>query len=122
MGLLRNYFWWTYDRGSFHYDVMVTLILAFLFIAPHYINFKDTPAPPVALTASSVLVKHATDGDNRMTFEVRAADLHATDDASRQEALQRIIQPIAGQVTIQSVTPVVDTHGATIAYDADVTR
>ena len=25
--VIRSYFFWTYERGSFHYDVMVTLIL-----------------------------------------------------------------------------------------------
>ena len=40
---LKGYLFWTYTRGSFHYDVMVTLILAFIFIAPHYIDFKDKP-------------------------------------------------------------------------------
>ena len=28
--LLRSYIFWTYERGSLHYDVMVTLILLFL--------------------------------------------------------------------------------------------
>jgi len=37
MRILRSYFFWTYERGSFHYDVMVTLILAFIFITPHVI-------------------------------------------------------------------------------------
>ena len=40
---LKGYLFWTYTRGSFHYDVMVTLILAFIFIAPHFIDFKDKP-------------------------------------------------------------------------------
>src|SRR4051794_41005250 len=36
---IRGYFLWTYDRGGVHYDVMVSLILAFVFLAPHWINF-----------------------------------------------------------------------------------
>ena len=34
MKLLKSYFWWTYERGSVHFDVMVTLILLFLFVSP----------------------------------------------------------------------------------------
>ena len=41
---IKGYIFWTYDRGSFHYDVMVTVILVFIFVAPRYINFKDQPA------------------------------------------------------------------------------
>jgi len=32
--ILRSYFYWTYPRGSFHYDVLVTLILLFIFVTP----------------------------------------------------------------------------------------
>ena len=57
--LLRSYFSWTYERGSIHFDIMVTLILIFLFVSPHYINFKDRPVETVALHGSEVLVKEA---------------------------------------------------------------
>lgn len=56
---LRGYLFWTYERGSFHYDVMVTLILLFLFISPHFIDFKDRPQETVATHRSEVLVKEA---------------------------------------------------------------
>ncbi|EQD43830.1 hypothetical protein B1A_15449, partial [mine drainage metagenome] len=32
--ILRSYIFWTYQRGSAHYDVMVTLILLFIFVSP----------------------------------------------------------------------------------------
>jgi len=41
--ILRDYFFWTYERGSFHYDVMVTLILAFIFLTPRIWNYGDRP-------------------------------------------------------------------------------
>ena len=44
--LLKSYIWWTYDRGTIHYDVMVTLILLFIFLAPRFIDFRDKPAGP----------------------------------------------------------------------------
>ena len=40
---IKGYLWWTYPRGSVHYDVMVTVILAFIFLAPLWINFRDKP-------------------------------------------------------------------------------
>ena len=40
---LKSYFWWTHPRGNFHYDVMVSLILLFIFITPHFVNFNDKP-------------------------------------------------------------------------------
>ena len=41
--ILKSYLFWTYPRGSFHYDVMVTLILVFLFVSPRLINYRDRP-------------------------------------------------------------------------------
>jgi hypothetical protein len=45
--VLLSYFYWTYSRGSFHYDVMVTLILLFIFVTPQIPGFSygDKPSP-----------------------------------------------------------------------------
>jgi hypothetical protein len=43
---IKGYIWWTYERGSFHYDVMVTVILLFIFLAPRVIDFRDKPPAP----------------------------------------------------------------------------
>jgi len=42
--ILSSYFYWTYSRGSFHYDIMVTLILLFIFITPHLWDFGAKPS------------------------------------------------------------------------------
>ena len=39
--ILISYFYWTYPRGCFHYDVMVTLILLFVFMTPQLWNYGD---------------------------------------------------------------------------------
>ena len=125
MKTLGNYFFWAYERGSFHYDVMVTLILLFIFVSPHYIDFKDKPVNPVPIRTSEVLVKEAgtEDGDFRYIYEVRVEDLHgATSDPALRTALLRVIEPIAGNVTLESYKPITDTTGKTIAYDATILR
>jgi hypothetical protein len=126
---LRSYFWWTYDRGSFHYDVMVTLILLFLFFAPRFIDFKDRPVETVALHSSEVLVKEAgsTDGASRFIYQVRADDIErvangATTDGAIRDAIVRIVEPIAGEITLERYQPVRDAQGHIVAYDAWITR
>ena len=119
--LLKSYIFWTHERGSFHYDVIVTLILLFLFVSPRFINFGDKPVEPIALKASEVLVKEA--GPYRFIFEVRADSVGpATDDAALREAMLRQIEPIAGEVTWERYEPVRDPNGKVIAYDAYVRR
>lgn len=123
--ILRGYLFWTYERGSFHYDVMVTLILLFLFVSPHLINFRDRPTEGLALHASEVLVKDAGTTANGVEFryEIRADDLRsATTDAQRQAAILRIVEPIGGDVTLERWEPVRDATGKVIAYNAWVVR
>ena len=40
---VKGYLFWTYDRGSFHYDVMVSLILVFIFVAPGSLISRISP-------------------------------------------------------------------------------
>ncbi len=123
--VLRSYLFWTYERGSFHYDVMVTLILLFLFVAPRFINFKDRPQETVALHASEVLVKEAgtADGESRFIYQVRAEDMgKATTDDEKRRAMLRVIEPVSGEVTLEKYEEVKDTAGKTIAYNAWVIR
>lgn len=126
--LLKSYIFWTYERGSFHYDVMVTLILIFLFVSPHFISFNDRPVETVALQASEVLVKEAgqSNGNARFIYQIRA-DMPGgpqpgqTEDV-RQAAILRVVEPISGPVTLERYEPVLDTHGKVVAYNAWMVR
>jgi hypothetical protein len=123
--LLKSYFYWTYERGSFHYDVMVTLILLFLFLSPRVIDFKDRPVETVALRSSEVLVKEAgREGESaRFLYQIRADDMgNASTDDERKAAILRVIEPISGEVTLERYEPVRDAQGHIIAYDAWVLR
>jgi hypothetical protein len=127
--LLSRYFWWTYERGSIHYDVMVTLILLFLLLAPRFVDFKDKPVETVALHSSEVLVKEAgqSNGSARFIFQIRAdmpggPQPSQTED-EREAAMLRVVEPISGAVTLERYEPVYDaTHRKVIAYNAWVLR
>ena len=123
--LIRNYIFWAYERGSFHYDVMVTAILVFMFVSPHFIDFKDKPVETVALHASEVLVREAgtSGGSSRFIYQVRADDMNgANTDTERRAAILRVIEPVSGEVSIERYEPVRDAQGRIIAYNAWVLR
>ncbi|HEV2618465.1 MAG TPA: hypothetical protein VGU23_00835 [Acidobacteriaceae bacterium] len=126
--LLRSYFWWTYERGSFHYDVMVTLILIFMFVSPRFIDFKDRPVETVALNSSEVLVKEAgtSNGASRFIYQIRADQPGGPEasqtDEQRRAAILRVVEPISGAVTVERYEPVLDSHGKLVAYNAWVVR
>ena len=127
--ILRSYLFWTYERGSFHYDIMVTLILLFLFVSPRFIDYKDKPVETVALQSSEVLVKTTgvnTENNNEggsFVYQIRAEDLTgATTETDRRAAILRLIEPISGEVTLERYEPVRDAQGKIIAYNAWVVR
>ena len=94
--VLKSYFFWTYSRGTFHYDVMVTLILAFIFITPHLWNFGDRPSP-VPSQEHPILV--TGDGDHGVIITVAASDAEVPAGASNaavKRALRRAIEPVTG--------------------------
>ena len=126
--LLNSYFWWSYERGSFHYDIMVTLILLFLFLSPRFIDFGDRPVETVAIQSSEVLVKAAgqVNGDAQFIYQIRA-DMKGgpqvtQTEPERRDAILRVVEPISGAVTIERDEPVLDSHGKVVAYNAWVVR
>jgi len=94
--ILKNYFYWTYPRGGVHYDVMVTLILLFIFITPHLWDYGDKPAraagPPHPIQV-------AGDGGRGMIVTVSASDFSlpsAASDFETRRILRKAIEPVTG--------------------------
>jgi hypothetical protein len=116
---IRGYIFWTYDRGSLHYDVMVTLILLFVFLAPRWINFKDKP---VEHTPHQTGVVVLPDGQSGFIYQIDAAAVSGGNEAAKRQALLRIIEPIAGEVEISRVERVRDPQGNTTGYRVWVQR
>jgi hypothetical protein len=111
--VISNFIWWSYERGSLPYDVMVTLILLFIFLAPYKINFKDKPIERTPHPTRVVLIP---DGDSGYIYQVDAAGVVGKDSASIRNYLQRVVEPIAGEVEIARFEPVRDKNGRVVAY------
>jgi len=94
--VLKSYFYWTHARGSFHYDVMVTLILLFIFVTPFLWNFGDRPS---TMPGPQHPIMVTTNGGHGVIITVQAADVSvppgATDRQVRK-ALRAAIEPVTG--------------------------
>ena len=110
--ILKSYFYWTYERGSFHYDVMVTLILAFIFITPFVWNYGDRPQPG-KLAPNSVLVKMS--GPGSYVYDVPANGVHP-DGTPLNTQLQEQIEAISGAVTLDRYDAVKEQGGKIVTY------
>jgi len=110
-----------------HYDVMVTLILLFLFVSPRFIDFKDRPVEtvplnsprfwssrPVSPTAAPLPLPDPRRPARRTAGQQNEAD--------RRASILRIIEPISGAVTIERDQPVSRRHNKIVAYNVWVIR
>ena len=114
MKTLKSYLFWTYQRGSFHYDIMVTLILLFIFLSPRFINFHDRPED-ASSRGHGVLV-HADDNGG-FTFEVGSDQVGETADTDKLRAkLEQSIAPVAGTVAIDRWQVQKDSSGKVMSY------
>jgi hypothetical protein len=115
---IKGYLFWTYERGSFHYDVMVTLILVFIFLAPRFINFQDQPTEHLPHQTGLFF----TEEGNQLIYQVDASIVDAQDEAAVSKNLVGVIQPISGRVTIVSREALRDSSGHIVAYRAVVRK
>ncbi len=115
---IRGYVWWTWPRGSVHYDIMVTLILMFIFLTPsRFFNDKPTERNP---HQSGVLV--VPDKDNSFIYQVDASAVKAQDEDGIRQDLLRTVEPIAGEAEITRFEAVRDARGQVKLYRVWVHR
>jgi hypothetical protein len=116
---IRSYILWQHERGTLHYDIMVTLILIFVFFSPRVINFNDKPVPRNPHPSDVVVTPDAQGG---LVYQISASAIAEGDDASVREQLLRVIKPISGEVAIVKIEPVVDGKGQVQTYKVLVKR
>jgi hypothetical protein len=117
---VSSYFFWSYERGSFHYDVMVTLILLFVFFTPYWINYKDKP---IERNPHPTGVSVLPDTEGGFLYQIEGSAISAKDDSELKDQLLSIIEPIAGgAVTIVHYQAVRDSNGRILSYKVWIQR
>ena len=94
--VLKSYIYWTDTRGSFQYDVMVTLILAFIFITPWLWDYGDKPRSTALNTQPIVIVG---DGARGLIVTLPSSDVNVpatSSDSIVKKALKKAMEPVLG--------------------------
>jgi hypothetical protein len=94
--VLKSYFYWTYPRGSFHYDVMVTLILLFIFATPWLWDYGDKPS---RAAGPQHPIQVVGDGSHGVIVTLQSSDVQIPPEATYREAkraLRKAIEPVTG--------------------------
>ena len=93
--VLSSYFYWTYERGTFPYDVMVTLILLFIFITPQLWDYGAKPT----LVSGPMHPFEVVPADRGIIVTVQASDVKIPPNATQsqvKQALRKAIEPVTG--------------------------
>ena len=103
---------WTYERGTWQYDVMVILILAFIFLTPRS-WFGDRP---VSLAPSAGIVLLDNDPAQKV-YQLHSSLLKPEADGSVARSAQRVLEAHTGKsVEVIRVEPAMDARGQVVSY------
>ncbi|HLK66797.1 MAG TPA: hypothetical protein VKU19_25365 [Bryobacteraceae bacterium] len=112
--MLKRLIFWDYPRGSRGYDLIVGIILAFIFLTPRE-WFRDQPRIP---KASSIAMLPTEKGSS--PFFVDAELLKNTPEAQRVVKLTELLQKRTGNrhLEVIRVEPILDSEGELQGYMA----
>jgi len=112
--ILKSYFYWTYPRGCFHYDVMVTLILLFIFVTPQIPGWSYGDKPSIGAGPTHPIQVIGNDGHG-LIITVLDSDANVpagAKDAVVKQALRKAIEPVTGDaVFVTQWETVTDAQG-----------
>lgn len=112
-GTLKGFVLWQYERGSWQYDVMVALILAFVWLAPAR-YFHDQPVYGRHLSGDVVRLNTDAHGTR---YRVSAELLASYDDDPRRAAEEVLAVNLGHRVTITRIEPYGEAEGQVAWYD-----
>ena len=104
---------WTYERGTWQYDIMVVLILAFIFLTPRS-WFQDKPVSPLPAADIVLLVNDPA----QKIYQLRATLFNLSADGTLARSAQRVLEKHTGKsVDVLRVEPaMVDSRGQAVSY------
>jgi hypothetical protein len=110
---IKRFILWDYPRASWQYDIMVGVILAFLFLTPRE-WFNDQPRVPTARKVAKLQGPHGAN-----VFWIEAGQLVNTPESRRAGKALELIKAQTGEnpATLR-LEPVLDSEQAVTGYMA----
>jgi hypothetical protein len=103
---------WTHPRGGVHYDVMVTIILAFIFLTPRTL-FRDAPKQPPTSTVNSIVVENAA--PENLVYWIPGSFVKPGE-SDPKEALAKQVEAVSGTGVLTRYEAFRDGSGKVFGY------
>ena len=120
--ILSRTFFWSYERGTWQYDLAVILILVFVLLTPRG-WFRDKPQSGAPVTPGQVQL--ISQEGNHLKYRVDARILAPPTKLALQNDLHTALQEALpelrkGNFSISNIEPLRDDQGTVIAYQVEV--
>ena len=111
---MKRHLLWTFDRGSFQWDILCLLILAFMFLIPRN-AFQDVP--PYMRISASESFKTTFDRNGNTIFTARlASPVFLDTERARERAIKAVQEHEGHPVRATQFQPIRDWTGRLIGY------
>jgi hypothetical protein len=120
--VIKRSIFWSYERGSWQYDIICVLILAFIFLTPtHW--FHDRPRLQLSDLRHVQGIVEVSHTDQVWVYQLDARLVESLgavqiNDAVHQLLLQRVKPPF----DIESIRPILGTGDVILGYTVEVKR
>jgi len=125
--ILKRTFFWSYERGTWQYDVAVVIILVFVFLPRGW--FRDEPVVGVSDNApGQVALVAGTEKSDHQTYRIDARVLAPPEKTPALQnelhnALRKALPDLRNvRFSITNIEPVRDEEGTVIAYQVEIRR
>jgi len=124
--ILSRTFFWSYERGTWQYDLAVIVILVFVLLTPRS-WFRDQPQVDLPAAPEQVQMVSPAGAPEVYQVDARTLNLPRQQTAALQNELHNALQQALpklhnGRFTIGKIESVHDDHGFVIAYRVEIQR
>lgn len=113
---------WSYERGSWQYDVIVLVILAFIFLTPAS-WFHDRPRFQLSDLRHVQGIVEISHSNGIWVYQLDARLVDSLEPLSPSEAASKLLsQRVHPPFVIKSLKPIFDRHGVILGYTVEVER
>ncbi len=102
---LKGVLFWSYDRGTWQYDIMCVLILAFIFFGPNSV-FRSKASEPATVSSPQFVTREEVGQPDQSHIE--------------EEVTGYLSRKYGRQVTVSRIEPMMDQSGNVSGYLATV--
>ncbi len=113
---------WSYERGSWQYDIMVLVILAYIFLTPR-LWFHDGPRLELSDVRHVPGIVQVSHRQADWVYLVDARLVKPSGAVPMDQLMRQILaRRVPGQFTLRSVAPLRDKSGVVLGYTVIVSR